>query len=101
DEFMSKTKWQRFQVLIMGPAMNLLLAVVLAAVVLYRDGEVPAFEGEPPVVGVVVPGSPAERSDIRVGDRILAVAGYAVERWDDFFIRVGARPEREVTIDLV
>jgi len=26
DEFLSKTKWQRFQVLIMGPAMNLLLA---------------------------------------------------------------------------
>src|SRR6266852_4764871 len=25
DEFMSKTKWQRFQVLIMGPAMNILL----------------------------------------------------------------------------
>jgi regulator of sigma E protease len=101
DEFMSKTKWQRFQVLIMGPAMNLLLAVVLAAVVLYRDGEVPAFEGEPPVVGVVAPASPAERADIRVGDRILAVGGYSVERWDDFFMRVGARPEREVAIDLV
>ena len=101
DEFMSKTKWQRFQVLIMGPAMNLLLAVVLAAVVLYRDGEVPAFEGEPPVVGVVAVASPAERADIRVGDRILAVGGYAVERWDDFFMRVGARPEREVAIDLV
>src|SRR3954470_16454180 len=57
DEFMSKSKWQRFQVLIMGPAMNLILAVVLTAVVLYRDGEIPAFESEPPVVGVVVPGS--------------------------------------------
>ena len=29
DEFLSKTKWQRFQVLIMGPVMNLLLALVL------------------------------------------------------------------------
>src|SRR5688572_20138232 len=28
DEFLSKSKWQRFQVLIMGPVMNLLLAVV-------------------------------------------------------------------------
>ena len=26
DEFLAKTKWQRFQVLIMGPAMNLILA---------------------------------------------------------------------------
>src|SRR6476660_8707770 len=43
DEFMSKSKWQRFQVLIMGPAMNLLLAFVLTAVVLYQGAEVPAF----------------------------------------------------------
>ena len=34
DEFLSKSKWQRFQILIAGPAMNLLLAVVLVAVVL-------------------------------------------------------------------
>jgi len=101
DEFMSKTKWQRFQVLIMGPAMNLLLAVALTAVVLYRDGEVPAYEGLPPVVGVVTPGSAAERADIRAGDRILAVAGAPVERWDHFFMRIGARAEREIPIDLV
>ncbi len=36
DEFLSKTKWQRFQVLVMGPVMNLALAVVVMAVVLYR-----------------------------------------------------------------
>src|SRR6187397_2889834 len=28
DEFLSKSKWERFQVLIMGPVMNLLLAYV-------------------------------------------------------------------------
>ena len=32
DEFLSKTKWQRFQILIMGPAMNIILAVVVMAV---------------------------------------------------------------------
>ena len=76
----------------MGPAMNLLLAVVLTAVVLYRDAEVPAFEGQPPVVGVVVPGSPAERAGIRSGDRILAVAGRAVNTWDEFLIDGGHPP---------
>ena len=29
DEFLSKTKWQRFQVLVMGPIMNLALALVV------------------------------------------------------------------------
>src|SRR5687767_5876882 len=29
DEFLSKTKWERFQVLIMGPVMNLALAIIV------------------------------------------------------------------------
>ena len=52
DEFLSKTKWERFQVLIMGPVMNLLLAVVVLAFVLYQGAEVPAYQDQPPVVGV-------------------------------------------------
>src|SRR3954452_10948319 len=88
DEFLSKTKWQRFQVLIMGPVMNLLLAFLLTAVVLYRDAEMLAFEDQPPVVGVVAEGSAAERADIHVGDRITAVADHAVATWEDFFINI-------------
>ena len=34
DEFMSKSKWQRFQILLAGPAMNMILAVLVLAVVL-------------------------------------------------------------------
>ena len=52
DEFLSKTKWQRFQVLIMGPVMNLLLAYVLTAAILYRGAEVAVYGELPPVVGV-------------------------------------------------
>ena len=43
DEFLSKSKWQRFQVLVMGPTMNLALAVIVTAVVLMKGAEVPAF----------------------------------------------------------
>src|SRR6188472_629477 len=31
-EFMSKSKWERFQILIMGPVMNILLAVVVLVI---------------------------------------------------------------------
>ena len=44
DEFLSKSKWERFQVLIMGPTMNLLLALFVTAFVLYRGAEVPAYQ---------------------------------------------------------
>ena len=100
DEFLSKSKWERFQVLIMGPAMNLLLAVVLLAVVLYRGAEVPAFDDQPPVVGAVAAGSPAEKADIRPGDLITSVADREVTTWEHFFIGVGTRPNREIPIGL-
>src|SRR5947207_14793559 len=75
DEFLSKSKWERFQVLIMGPVMNLLLAFVLTTIVLYQGAQVPAYEDEPAVVGVVAADSPAAKADIRPGDRLLAANG--------------------------
>ena len=74
DEFLAKTKWERFQVLIMGPTMNLLLAVVLTAVVLYHGARAPLYEDQPVVVGVVTEGSPAAKAGIQPGDRIVSVA---------------------------
>src|SRR5919106_7051218 len=55
DEFLSKTKWERFQILIMGPAMNIALAVVVMAVVLMQGAEVFVFLDQPPLVGAVLP----------------------------------------------
>ena len=101
DEFLSKTKWERFQILIMGPAMNIILAVVVMAFVLAQGAEVPIYQDEPPVVGAVAPGSPAERAGIQRGDLILSVAGDEVPTWDDLFIAVGTRPDREVSLSLI
>ncbi len=101
DEFLSKTKWQRFQVLIMGPVMNIALALVLTTVVLYQGVEKESYEDQPPIVGVVVEGSPASRSDIQPGDRIVSVAGRSVNTWDQFLMAIGTKPNREVAIGLL
>ena len=101
DEFLSKTKWERFQVLIMGPVMNLLLAVILTAVVLYQGVERGSYEDQPVVVGVVTEGSPAAKADIKPGDRIVSVAGRGVATWDQFLMAVGSKANREVAIGLL
>jgi regulator of sigma E protease len=101
DEFLSKTKWQRFQVLIMGPVMNLLLAVVVTAGVLYRGAEVPVENDQPPVIGAVAAGLPAEKAGIQIGDRITSVAGHRVDTWNDFRLAIATRPNREITIGLI
>jgi regulator of sigma E protease len=101
DEFLSKTKWERFQVLIMGPVMNIALALVLTTIVLYQGVEKGAYEDQPPVVGVVAADSVASRSDIKVGDRIVSVSGRPVATWEQFLVAVGTKPDREVEIGLL
>jgi regulator of sigma E protease len=101
DEFLSKSKWQRFQVLIMGPVMNIVLAVVLMWVVLMQGARVPAFLDRAPVVGAVAAGSPAERGGIKPGDRIVKVAGREVGTWEQFSMAIGAKARREVPVEVV
>jgi regulator of sigma E protease len=101
DEFLSKTKWQRFQILIMGPLMNIALAVIVLAVVLAQGAHVAAYRDEAPVVGVVVKGSPAERAGLMVGDRILAVNADRVETWEDMLMRVAPKANREVDLSVL
>ena len=84
----------------MGPTMNLLLALVVTAFVLYRGAEVPAYQDMPPVVGTVMAGSPAAKSDLQPGDRILSVAGRNVDTWEQFFIAIGSRPNRETSLTI-
>lgn len=101
DEFLSKSKWQRFQVLFMGPAMNLILAVILLAIVLVNGATVPAYQGEAPIAGPVPAGSPAAAVGIQPGDRILAVDGHDVQTWDDLFNYVSAHADHAIPITFV
>jgi regulator of sigma E protease len=101
DEFLSKSKWQRFQILIMGPAMNVVLAVVLLWVVLMQGAAVPAYQDSPVLIGVVNADSPASRAGLRSGDHILRVNSDETPTWEDFFMAIGTKPDRDVQLTLV
>jgi regulator of sigma E protease len=101
DEFLSRPKWDRFRILIAGPTMNIALSLVLMTVVLAREARVPIFESDPVDVAVVMKGSPAEQGGIRPGDRITKVGRYRTATWEDFFLTIGGRAERDVTITLL
>jgi regulator of sigma E protease len=101
DEFLSKTKWQRFQILIMGPVMNLALAVLLMAVVLMQGGEIPTFDDEPVLVGRLEADSPAERAGIQPGDLITKVNNNEVPNWDEFFLAIGMNADQDVAVTFV
>lgn len=98
DEFLAKTKWQRFQILIAGPAMNIVLAVILLAVVLMQGAEVPVYLDRPAAVGAVQANSPAQRAGIEPGDIITQFGTAGIETWEHLEMAVAARPEREVDV---
>src|SRR5690606_32619183 len=98
DEFLSKSKWQRFQVLIAGPAMNILLAIFVLWGVLLQGTSVPAYRDMAPVVGAFEKEAPAVEAGMQVGDRILRVDDRAVATWDEFLFAVAGKARREVTL---
>jgi regulator of sigma E protease len=98
DEFLSKSKWQRFQVLIAGPLMNVLLAVVVLAGVLYQGADEPLWPEAVPIVGHVTEDSPAAAAGIQVGDRIVRINDTAIETWDDYYMLVLPKANREISV---
>jgi regulator of sigma E protease len=99
DELLAKTKWQRFQVYVAGPVMNLVTALIIMTGVFYHGAPEAAYEKNPAEVGHVAPNSPAARAGIREGDLIVEVSGRKVPTWEQFVLEVMPKANRE--IDLV
>ncbi len=76
-------RWKRALILLAGPTTNLVAAVLFVAVAFVAGMSVPAYQDRPAVVGWVEPDSPAAASDIRAGDRIVAVDSTATPTWRD------------------
>ena len=94
-------RWQRALILLAGPTMNLVLALVLHSAVFAVGVRVPAYELQPPVVRVVEPGSPGAAAGFAPGDRIVSIDGTPTPRWRDaqFLFAMNARQRLDVEVD--
>jgi regulator of sigma E protease len=77
--FNAKPLAARFLIVFAGPAMNFVLAVVIAALMFMLVGRPVA----PAQVGRVVEGGPAAQAGLQTGDRIISIDGAAVPYWED------------------
>jgi regulator of sigma E protease len=98
DEFLSKSKWQRFQVLVMGPVMNLALAIVVMAIVLYQGAPAPAFWQEPPVLGRIADQSPLKAAGLQPGDRVVSLDGRPVATWEELATVMAGKSNQRVVL---
>lgn len=80
--FLNKPIWQRIAVVAAGPLANFALAIVIFAGIHWVGVPTPQVS-ELPEVGEVVADSPAQQAGLQKGDRILAVDGKAVSKWED------------------
>ena len=101
DEFLSKPRWQRFIIAVMGPTMNILLAVVLLAGLYRYHYSRPAYEDQPARVGYVDPDSPAQKAGIQPGDLIVRFDGLQNPKWAELADKVLISVSEAVPVEVV
>ncbi|GEJ59432.1 RIP metalloprotease RseP [Anaeromyxobacter diazotrophicus] len=96
--YANQPAWRRFLVILAGPAMNYLFAVLLAAAMLASLG---FREPDPaPVIGEIVAGGAAARAGLQAGDRVRSVDGRSIETWKALVEEVVAHPGREARLSV-
>jgi regulator of sigma E protease len=88
--------WHRFIIVLAGPAFNLLFAA-LALFLVFAFSGIPYLTTE---IGGVKEGSPAAQAGLQKGDRVLSVAGQAVQRWDDLSVKIRQNGEQPLTLSV-
>ena len=97
-DFMAKTRWQRFLVLVMGSVMNICLAIVLMSIINMAGVSMSKYMDGPPVIGWIEPGSPAEKAQLQVGDEILSINDKKIGTWSDVELILGTKPDKRIDI---
>ena len=73
--------WKEILVAVAGPAMNIVLAVVLAVILSLVPGV--KFGELPAEIGDVIEGGPAAKAGMMAGDVVKSVGGRAVKTWTE------------------
>ncbi|MDB5697022.1 MAG: rseP [Sphingomonas bacterium] len=92
--FQAKPVWQRAIIVAAGPAVNLLLAVLILAGFAHIYG----VRYTAPIVAGVSAGSPAAAAGLLPGDRIVSLGGRTVARFDDVANYLLIRPGEKVSV---
>lgn len=94
EAFHAKEVWQRFLVVLAGPAANFLLAILIFAGFFMAYG-VPRT---PPVFAGVAQGSAAEKAGFQPGDRVLAMNGREIDTFRELSSYTVMRPGERVVV---
>lgn len=83
--------WKRFFIFSGGPIFNFILAIFIFMVIL--------MIGEPQmasVIGRVTQNSPAQKAGFQSGDRILAIDGRPIQKFEDVILELNENPGKQL-----
>jgi regulator of sigma E protease len=92
--FHLRPPWQRFLIVLAGPAANFLIAILIIAAFFAAYGA----PQTPTVVKLVEPGSAAQLAGIQPGDRVTEIAGRETPNFEDLQNVVKLRPAEHVEV---
>jgi regulator of sigma E protease len=86
DELMSKPRWQRALISVAGPAVNLIMPLLLLSGFFWIKG-LPYSEylDQPPVIASMKANDPLAKAGVAAGDRITTVNGIATPTWEKVY----------------
>jgi regulator of sigma E protease len=82
DEFLSKPRWQRALIAIAGPAMNIILSILIFTGIYMHGSKEPAYLDQPMVLAGVVSNSTAQKAGLAAGDRVIKINGTTNPTWN-------------------
>jgi len=82
DEFLSRPRWQRALIAVAGPAMNILLSILIVAGIYLHGSKEPAYLDQPMVLAGVLPDSTAQKAGLAAGDHVVKINGASNPTWD-------------------
>ena len=94
-------RWQRLLILLAGPGVNLVLALLLTAGAFMAGVEVAKYQEERPVVKHVDVNSPAEKAGVKVEDVVVSLSGRPVTTWREVELDLGLSPREEIRVGLL
>ncbi len=99
-EFMAHSKTHRFLVAIAGPAMNIILALILVTTNFMWGIPVAQYLRQPAVIGSVQEGSAAEQAGLQPLDIIVAIDGDPIPTWQELEIGISLSPNQDLVLEV-
>jgi len=96
DEFQSKNRAQKIFILLMGPAMNIFLALFILTIINLIGIESEKYKAEPPVIGLIAEKSVAMKAGLKEGDLVISINNREIDDWKELELEIGSNPDNKI-----